>query len=53
MRERVPASETTTKRIEALVSGRTGSVERSKLVKVTARLIVEELLEGEVEEQSD
>ena len=48
MSKRVPASETTRKRIEALVNGQAGSGERSELVKLAAQLIVEEMLEGEV-----
>lgn len=50
MSKRVPASETTRKRIETLLSGQSGSVERSELVKLAAQLIVEEMLEGEVGE---
>ena len=48
MSKRVPASEATRKRIETLLSGQSGSVERSELVKLAAQLIVEETLEGEV-----
>ena len=52
MRKRVPASATTRKRIEELISGRgevTGS--RSELVKLAAELIIEEALEGEVNDE--
>ena len=37
MSKRVPASEATRKRIETLLSGQAGSVERSELVKLAAR----------------
>ncbi len=50
MSKRVPASEATRKRIEALVNGQAGTAERSELVKLAAQLIVEEMLEGEVAE---
>ena len=49
MRKRVQASERTRKRIEDLISGINGKAERSELVKLAARLIVEEALEGEVD----
>ncbi len=51
MKKRVPASQSTRKRIEALISGKEGQGgERSELVKLAAELIIEEALEGEVEE---
>ena len=46
MNKRVPASQNTRKRIEALMSGKEGRGERSELVKLTAELIIEEALEG-------
>lgn len=45
---RVPASETTRKRIEAMISGEGEGVDKSELVRAAARLIVEEVLEEEV-----
>jgi transposase-like protein len=45
---RVPASETTRKRIEAMISGEAEGVDKSELVRAAARLIVEEALEEEV-----
>ncbi len=51
MKKRVPASTTTRKRIEDLISGVEGKAERSDLVKLAAQLIIEEALEGEVQEQ--
>jgi len=45
---RVPASEATRKRIEAMISGEAEGVDKSELVRAAARLIVEEALEGEV-----
>ncbi|MCC7040333.1 MAG: IS256 family transposase [Burkholderiales bacterium] len=45
---RVPASETTRKRIEAMISGDGAGVDKSELVRAAARLIVEEALEEEV-----
>jgi transposase-like protein len=52
VKKRVPASATTRKRIEELISGH-GEVtaSRSELVKLAARLIIEEALEGEVSEE--
>lgn len=51
MNKRVPASHKTRKRIEALISGKSDSeLERSELIKLAAELIIEEALEGEVEE---
>ena len=50
MKRRLPASEQTRKRIEALIAGTGASgSERSELVKLAAQLIIEEALEGEVE----
>lgn len=50
MKRRLPASEQTRKRIEALVSGRgEREAERSELVKLAGQLIIEEALEGEVD----
>ena len=51
MKKRVLASTTTRKRIEDLISGVEGKAERSDLVKLAAQLIIEEALEGEVQEQ--
>lgn len=51
MKKRVPASTTTRKRIEDLISGVEGKAERSDLVKLAAQLIIEEALEREVQEQ--
>jgi putative transposase len=51
VKKRVPASTTTRKRIEDLISGVEGKAERSDLVKLAAQLIIEEALEGEVQEQ--
>ncbi len=45
---RVPASEATRNRIEQMMSGAMGEVDRSELIREAARLIVEEALEGEV-----
>jgi len=45
---RVPASEATRKRIEAMISGEGEGVDKSELVRAAARLIVEEALEEEV-----
>ena len=45
---RLPASEATRKRIEAMISGEAEGVDKSELVRAAARLIVEEALEGEV-----
>lgn len=45
---RVPASETTRKRIEAVVSGEGGSVDKSDLVRAAARRLGEAVLEEEV-----
>jgi len=45
---RVPASEATRKRIEAMISGEGEGVDKSELVRAAARLIVEEVLEEEV-----
>jgi len=45
---RVPASERTRKRIEAMISGESEGVDKSELVRAAARLIVEEALEEEV-----
>ena len=50
MKKRVPAS-TTTQMIEDLISGVEGKAERSDLVRLAAQLIIEEALEGEVQEQ--
>ena len=50
MKRRVPASQSTRKKIEALISGKEGRGERSELVKLAAELIIEEALEGEVDE---
>lgn len=49
MKKRVPASEQTRKRIDELVSGETDT-SRSELVRLAARLIIEEALEGEAED---
>jgi len=49
VRKRLQASEQTRKRIEDLISGVNGKTERSDLVKLAARLIIEEALEGEVQ----
>jgi len=49
VKRRVPASEQTRKRIEDLISGVNGKVERSDLVKLAAQLIIEEVLESEVQ----
>ncbi len=52
MKRRVLASEQTRKRIEDLISGRgEGVAERSRRVKLAAQLIIEEALEGEVEDR--
>ena len=45
---RVPASEATRKRIDAMISGQSEEVDKSELVRAAARLIVEEALEEEV-----
>jgi len=45
---RVPASEATRKRIEAMISGEGAGVDKSELVRAAARLIVEEALEEEI-----
>ncbi|MGE5101246.1 MAG: transposase, partial [Deltaproteobacteria bacterium] len=45
---RVPASEATRKRIEAMISGEADGLDKSELVRAAARLIVEEALEEEV-----
>lgn len=50
MKKRIPASESTRKKIENLVSGN-GDLGRSELVKLAAQLIIEEALEGEVEDR--
>lgn len=50
MKRRVPASQSTRKKIEALILGKEGQGERSELVKLAAELIIEEALEGEVDE---
>jgi putative transposase len=47
--KRVPASKKTRKQIDDLVVGK-GEANRSELVKLAARLIIEEALEGEVED---
>lgn len=49
MRKRLQASEQTRKRIEDLISGVNDKTERSDLVKLAARLIIEEALESEVQ----
>ncbi|HZD51794.1 MAG TPA: IS256 family transposase [Woeseiaceae bacterium] len=49
MKRRVPASKQTRKRIEDLISGVNGKAERSDLVKLASRLIIEEALESEVQ----
>jgi hypothetical protein len=46
--ERIPASEGTRRELRALVDGRSEAEDgRSELVRLTARLIIEEALEGE------
>ncbi len=46
--ERIPASERTREKLKALMEGRSESVEgRSDLVRLAARLIIEEAMEGE------
>ena len=45
---RVPASEATRKRIDAMISGQSEGVDKSELVRAAAGLIVEEALEEEV-----
>ena len=45
---RVPASEATRKRIDAMINGQSEGVDKSELVRAAARLIVEEALEEEV-----
>jgi hypothetical protein len=46
--ERIPASERTRERLKALMEGRAEATdERSELVRLAARLIIEEALEGE------
>ena len=46
--ERIPASERTREQLKGLMEGRSGTVEtRSDLVRLAARLIIEEALEGE------
>src|SRR5437773_8206165 len=46
--ERIPASERTRKKLRALMAGRSEvEDERSELVRLAARLIIEEALEGE------
>src|SRR5438477_13058086 len=47
---RVPASKQTRKRLEELFDGRGAEADRGELVKLAARLIVEEALEEEVED---
>lgn len=47
---RVPASKETRKRLEQLFDGRGVDADRGELVKLAARLIVEEALEEEVED---
>jgi len=48
---RVPASKETRKRLQQLFEGRgAAEADRGELVKLAARLIVEEALEGEVED---
>jgi hypothetical protein len=49
MTQRVAATETTRERLRALIDGRLGTgAERSDLVRLAARLILEEALEAEV-----
>ena len=51
MKERVPASATTRKRIEAMIiGGGEVAASRSELVKLAAQLIIEEALAGEFEQ---
>jgi putative transposase len=45
---RVPASEATRNRIEQMMNGAMGELDKSALIREAARLIVEEALEGEV-----
>jgi hypothetical protein len=46
--ERIPASDRTREKLKALMDGRSeASGERSELVRLAARLIIEEALEGE------
>jgi hypothetical protein len=44
---RVPASEATRNRIEQMMNGAMGELDRSELIREAARLIVEEALEGD------
>jgi putative transposase len=49
--ERIPGSERTRERVKALMDGEgTASDDRSELVRLAARLIIEEALEGEAED---
>jgi hypothetical protein len=46
--ERIPASERTREKLRALIEGRSAAAdERSELVRLAARLIIKEALEGE------
>jgi len=47
---RVPASTQTRKQLKQLFAGQGGEASRSDLVKLAARLILEEALEGEVDD---
>ena len=50
--KRISASEQTREQLRALVEGRLGTApERSSLVLLAARLILEEILEGEVRDR--
>jgi hypothetical protein len=52
MTKRVAAADRTRERLEALIDGRLASApERSDLVRLAARLILEETLEGEVRDR--
>ena len=45
---RVPASEATRNRVEQMVNGAMGELDKSELIREAVRLIVGEALEGEV-----
>ena len=49
--DRIPASERTREKLKALMEGRSGAAGgRSELVRLAARLIIEEALEGETKD---
>lgn len=51
--ERIPASERTREQLKALMEGKVEALEsNSDLVRLAARLIIEEALEGEAEDEA-